>query len=119
MRYITKQKQSELEDQYGEKFANWKSELAGKYSIVPHEILFSSKLTDGERMVYIKLLALANSQGALYHSNEALAEKLECKVDNVAKYLRLLKKKDLLVTLTVGTNTKRVICLTPYIHPKG
>lgn len=114
MKYISKKEQDTLEKSYGEKFLNWQSELKGNFTIIPNQVLFNQTLTDGEKMFLIKLLGLANGEGNLYHGNETLAEKLGCKYDNVAKYLGLLKKKKMLVTLTVGTNVKRVICLTPY-----
>lgn len=114
MKYITKQKQDELEKSYGEKFSEWNSDLTGNFTIIPNEILYNNDLTDGEKMFFLKLLGLSNSSGSLYHGNDTLAEKLGCKYDNVAKYLGLLKKKNMLVTLTVGTSTRRVICLTPY-----
>lgn len=113
MKYITKQQQNELEKSYGEDYEIKRSEC-DSFAIVPHSVIFSNVLTDGEKMFLIKLIGLANKKGVLYHSNETIAERLGCKSDNVAKYLGLLKKKKMLITLTVGISTKRVICLTPY-----
>lgn len=114
MSYLTRKQQDDLEKTYSDQFSIWKSELSGQFTILPNNILYGDFLTDGEKMFLFKLMGMANTGGCLYHGNETLSEKLGCKVDNVAKYLRLLKKKKMLVTLTVGTNVKRVICLTPY-----
>lgn len=114
MKYITRKQQEELEKSYGEQFAIWKSELSGQYTMIPNNLICGDFLTDGEKMFLFKLMSMANSNGCLYHGNETLAEKLGCKIDNTAKYLGLLKKKKMLVTLTVGTSVRRVICLTPY-----
>lgn len=111
--YISKQQQQEFEKSYGEEYSIKRGECES-FAIVPLTVIFNENLTDGEKMFLIKLIGLANKQGCLYHSNESIAEKIGCKVDNVSKHLRLLKKKNMLVTLTVGTNVKRVICLTPY-----
>lgn len=113
MKYISKQEQKKLEKAYGEDYEIKRSECES-FAIVPLKVLSNKDLKDGEKMFLIRLIGMANKQGCLYHSNETLADQLGCKIDNVAKYLRLLKKKNMLVTLTVGTSTKRVICLTPY-----
>ena len=114
MKFISKKEQVELERVYSDKYVEWQQNLSGKYIAIPKRMLLSDELTDGEILFYARLTILANNEGCLYHSNETLAEKLGCKVDNVKKYIRLLKKKKMLTTLTVSTYSRRIICLTPW-----
>jgi len=110
--FISRTEQRQLAQEHTERFVEFQP---NEFSIIPDQIIFTDKLTDGEKMFLFKLFAVSSKKkGLLYHSNDTLAEEFGCSVSNVTKHLRLLKKKKAIEILSVGTFKARIICLTPW-----
>lgn len=110
--FISKNERDQLEQEHIEKFRDYEAKT---FVIIPTQLLMSDKLSDGEKMFYIKLTALSDkTTGTLLHANDTIAEELDCSMSNVFKFLDSLKKKNAIQTLSTGRNRKRIICLTPW-----
>ncbi|QJT70461.1 hypothetical protein [Microcystis phage MaeS] len=113
--FYNSSERDELKHEHIEMFRSWQEKIT-KFSMIPDHLILTDKISEGERVFLFKLFALSDKfEGTLYHSNDKLAEELGCGVSNVKKYLDSLKKKKLIMTLSTGPNSPRVICLRPWI----